>query len=412
MISRKRVSHIAMAGLITAIGGSAAAPITHAATNAPTVASNGGVQKIAAANTSFGLKLLGKLSQEKPRDNVFFSPFSISQALTLALNGSGGKTRQQIAGTLGLSGIPLDGINAANGLLLPSLRNPEEKVTLSIGNALWADKATKLKPDFQARSSKFYGAQTASLDFSSPAAAARINGWVSKETHGKITSIVTPGALRQSPAVLTNAVYFHGTWSEVFKPHNTHDEPFKLGAGAKKIVPMMSQTSRFKYAQNAKFQSVRLPYGQGRIAFYVFLPKDLNGLDALVKSATPAQWNAWIAKMKPTQLQVELPKFKASQDIVLNKPLTELGMVSAFHAGADFRPMGLTNGYIGSVIHKAVLNVDEEGTTAAAATGVMMATAAMLPPPVQIKVDHPFLCAIRDDTTGEILFAGLIRDPK
>ena len=412
MISRKLISNVAGAGLLAVIGGSAAAPVAHAAANAPAAASNGGVRKVAAANTVFGLKLLGKLAQEKPKENVFFSPFSISQALTLALNGSGGATRQQIASTLGLSGMPPASVNAANGLLLPSLRNPEEKVTLSIGNALWADKGIKLNPDFQSRCSKFYDAQTAVLDFSSPAAATRINGWVSKETHGKITSIVTPGALKQSPAVLTNAVYFHGTWSRVFEAHDTHDEPFKLGADAKKIVPMMSQTSRFSYLQTAQFQAVRLPYGQGRVAFYVFLPKSVDGLNGFVKSATPARWSAWIAKMKPMYLQVVLPKFKASQDIVLNKPLAELGMGSAFRVGADFRPMGLANGYIGSVIHKAVLNVDEEGTTAAAATGIMMTGAAMLPPPVTIKVDHPFFCAIRDDATGEVLFAGAIRDPK
>ena len=168
------------------------------------------IRQIAKADTDFGFRLLALLAPAKPRENVFFSPFSISQALDLTLNGAGGQTQQGIATTRGLSGLPLAKVNEANGLLLPSLENPDPQVKISIANALWIQQGGAFKPDFQARCRQLYDAGTTALNFSSSEAAPEINGWVSKNTQGKIKEIVSPLDLANATAVLTDAVYFRG----------------------------------------------------------------------------------------------------------------------------------------------------------------------------------------------------------
>jgi serpin B len=372
------------------------------------------VPKVAQGGNAFGLALMRTLTQSGNGKNVFVSPFSVSQALSLALNGAGGATRDEIAATLQLRGTPLDAINQGNAALLTSLSNPDPKVSLSIANALWANRDTTLKPDFQDRCHRYYRAQTSTLDFSNPSAAGTINAWVSKNTQGKITELVTASLIRHSPAVLTNAVYFHGQWTNAFDKTDTRDAPFTLQGGGTKSVPMMVRTSSYSYLDAPGFQAIRLPYGTGRIAMYVFLPKDKSGLNAFVHSATPANWNGWLSRMRPSAVSLFLPRFKASQDLLLNQPLARLGMGAAFGAGADFKPMGLERGFIGDVIHKAILEVDEQGTVAAAATGMVMRSAAVsVPrPPAVMRVDHPFFLAIRDDSTGALLFTGAIRNPE
>lgn len=374
--------------------------------------SNPSIPKVAQGSNAFGLALMRTLTQGGTDKNVFVSPFSISQALSLALNGAGGATRDEIAATLQLRGAPLDAINQGNAALLTSLSNPDPKVSLSIANALWANRGTTLKPDFQDRCHRYYQAQASTLDFSNPSAAGTINAWVSKNTQGKITELVTAGAIRHSPAVLTNAIYFHGQWTNAFDKTDTRNAPFTLQGGGTKSVPMMVRMSSYSYLDAPDFQAIRLPYGTGRIAMYVFLPKDSGGLNAFVQSATPANWNQWLSQMHPSSVSLFLPRFKASQDLLLNQPLGKLGMGAAFGAGADFRPMGLVNGFIGEVIHKAILEVDEQGTVAAAATGMIMRSAAVARPGAVMRVDHPFFLAIRDDSTGALLFTGAIRNPE
>ncbi len=247
----------------------------------------------------------------------------------------------------------------------------------------------------------------------SPAAAAAINGWVSEKTHGKIDKLVTPADIAASPAVLTNAVYFHGKWSQAFEKSGTEDGPFTLASGKTKTLPLMSQEASFSYAETPRFQVVSLPYGQGRTSLYVLLPKPGVKAADLVSSLDLASWSSTLGKMKRAQVALTLPRFKANFQATLNAPLTALGMGRAFGGGADFSPMGLHGGFIGAVIHKAVLDVDEEGTVAAAATGVAMAGAVAIPlKSIEMRVDHPFICLLRDTTTGTLLFAGVIQNPE
>ena len=211
--------------------------------------------------------------------------------------------------------------------------------------------------------------------------------------------------------MLTNAVYFHGSWTRTFDRGETSSGPFTRADGSKKTLPLMSQAGDYAYLKTPTFQMIRLPYGHERIAFYVLLPKATNGLDALLKQMTAAQWETWRSKMHSDGVNLELPRFQATGEWELNDPLSQLGMASAFGGGADFAPMGLPGSYISKVVHKTVLEVNEEGTTAAAATQVEFLMSA-LSTPNKMRVDHPFFCAIRDDATGTILFLGAIRDPQ
>ncbi len=264
------------------------------------VAADPGVQKIAAANTQFGFQMLRQLDQSASEGNVFFSPLSVSSALSVVLTGAGGQTRKSIAKTLGLSGLTSDEIDRANGLLLPSLENPDPKVQVSVANALWANQGTVFAPDFQTRCRQFYQAQAETLDFSAPAAAETINKWVDTQTQGKISQIVSPEDIAASPAVITNAVYFHGLWQTPFVKSRTQDGPFTLASGGTKTVPLMERSGSLSYTENDAFQAVSLPYGAGRMSFVVLLPKPGTDISTLVSGLTPSVWAAAIKDMKQT----------------------------------------------------------------------------------------------------------------
>ena len=369
-------------------------------------------QAVAAANTGFGLRLLQETCKDNAAGNVFLSPFSVSQALTMALNGAGGATQADMARTLGLNGLSTADVNAANGALLSQLTKPEDGVELSVANALWAAKGVQFPPDFRQRVHTFYGGEATTLDLRGPSAAPTINAWVKAHTGGKIDNLVGPADLRQAVAVLTNAVFFHGRWSVPFNPGGTSDAGFTGTDGTRRTVPMMSRVGDMEYAETEQFQAVALPYGAGRLRMVLLLPKNATGLDAVLASLDSRAWNATLAGLRPTHLALFLPRFKADTTLRLNKSLISLGMAPAFGGGADFRPMGLGGGFIGAVIHKAVLDVNEDGTTAAAATAVVQSRGiGPRLPAVQVRADHPFLFTLWDGTTGTLLFAGAIRDP-
>jgi serpin B len=366
------------------------------------------------SDTKFALSMLKDLTKSKPSENVFFSPFSVSQALDMALNGAAGSTQSAIESTLNVTGTGHAAINDRSKALLADFNDPKSGVELSVANALWASQTFTFNPTFQAVSKDDYNADTQSLDFMGPSAAATINAWVKNQTKGKIDEIVSARDLMRSDAVLTNAIYFHGAWTEPFEKSATQSGPFKLGDGSMKTMPMMDETKSLSYFETPNFQAVRLPYGPGRLAFYVFLPTSGSNLDSVVSEATPQNWASWTAQMKPHQVHLKLPRFKANTSLLLNDPLTDLGMGIAFTRNADFSKMGQPPSFISKVLHKAIIEVNEEGTVAAAATGITMSPmmAMRVPVIVNMTVDHPFLCAIRDDHTGTILFIGAIRNPE
>jgi len=379
-----------------------------------TVAANADVKQIADANTKFGFQLLGELAKAKPGQNVFFSPFSITNALTMLLTGAAGQTQTDVATALSLRSLSTDRINQANALLLPSLEHPDPGVELDVANALWADKSITLAPPFVHSCAQYYQATAASLDFNDPSAAGTINQWASDNTKGKIGSIVTPGDLSGAQAVLSNAVYFHGKWRYPFDKSDTQDGPFTLDGGSVKTLPMMTQDDDLPYIETDQFQMVSVPYeGNNRMSMYLIVPK--TNLGAVLRRLDAGSWQSWIRQMHTTYLTLFLPRFQVAYSVKLKEQLAALGMGSAFTSDADFGPMGLPTGTaISQVLHKAIMQVDEQGTVAAAVTVVEMEPTAAAPPPaptVVVRVDSPFFCAIRDNLTGTLLFAGAIYAP-
>lgn len=377
--------------------------------------------KIVDAHTALGFGLSQEFVIESGgKRNVVISPASVSFALSMTYNGASGSTKDAMAKTLGYSGMSLDQVNAGNKVLVANLQQPGEGIEISVANSLWARKDVGFKPDFLQRSKDFYQAKVTTLDFGSQGAADTINGWVKEQTRGKIDKIITQinaGAI----LYLVNAVYFKGLWSAPFEEKLTKDGTFTLDDGADKTVPMMHRTGHYEYLQGDNFQVIGLPYGKGRLSMYVVLPAKDTGLMSLCMGLTSESCEQWLKLVRGHSVEVELtlPKFKLEYEVTANKALSALGMGVAFDPDkADFHAMcripPTPNVYIGEVLHKTFIEVNEKGTEAAAATSVgMVATAAPMPAQIaKMVVDHPFLFAIRDNMTGETLFMGLVVDPR
>lgn len=377
------------------------------------MAASGAVSQVTTAGATFGFRLLTALADAAPGKNVFISPFSVDSALSMLMNGAGGATQHHIARTLDLEGIPISDVNDANRALLPSLENPGANVSLSIANAIWADRRYTLNPDFVDRCSRDYYAKAATLDFETPDAAHTINGWVSDKTQGLIDSIVSPEEVAKSSDIITNCVYFKGRWSSMFDKSATHDAAFQPLGSSAITVPMMSQDEDVSYADTGDAQIAALPYGDGRVKMVILLPRAGTDPELLVRDLDSPRWESLTSTMQSTYAHIELPRFGVTYAATLNEPLSRLGMASAFHRDADFAPMGLQNGAVDQVLHKTVLQVDEESTVAAGSTAITMRSLAMrMPPHVVFRVDHPFFVAIQDSQSGAILFSGLIYLPE
>ena len=371
---------------------------------------------IASATNDFGLRLLRALTDGKG-GNVIISPLSVSLALDMTYNGAAGETKTAMAKTLGLELLSGD-MNQEAKWLLAMIRNADPKIQLEIANALWAQSDFSIDPDFLRLSRDYYDASVENLDFAHDpeSAGKKINRWVDGRTHGKIPTIIgTPK--RNTALILTDAVYFKGRWSVPFDRKRTEPRAFHLRGGASPTVPMMIQDGEYDYLENDSFQAIRLPYGNSRLAMYVFLPRKNYGLSDFMKSLDRYQWNELRVKFGQDKGKIILPRFELAYSSQLKDSLKTMGMSIAFKKlGADFSrihppPPSL---YIDDVEHKTYVKVDEEGTEAAAATSVTMdiATIAVVPPhPFQMIVDHPFFFTIIEQPSGAMLFAGVVTDP-
>ncbi|MHB0997975.1 MAG: serpin family protein [Armatimonadota bacterium] len=368
---------------------------------------------IPAANNNFAFRLFDKMTDESQGDNVFISPVSISLALSMTLNGAEGSTKKSMLDALGLADIPLDTINRDNTDLMRSLLSADPKVKLSIANSLWLRDGISFKREFLSRTRKSYNAEITNLDYTSRNALDKVNNWVNKATNGKINNIVNAGDFADSVLMLVNAIYFNGKWSEPFEDSNTKDRDFHLPDDIK-TVKMMNQSGEYLYTENPDFQAISLPYGDERFSMYIFLPSENTGLDAFLAKLDAGNWNKWTSAMTKREGSISLPKFKIEYDVELTSVLKSLGMSDAFLPSANFSGMTDESVFISYVIHKSYLEVDEEGTEAAAATVVVMGKAAMPIAPTEkfeMIVDRPFFIAIHDNETGTILFMGSIMNP-
>jgi serine protease inhibitor len=370
---------------------------------------------LAAASNAFGFDLFQQLRRQDANKNVFFSPLSVTVALAMTYNGAAGETKNAMARALKVEGMSNAELNHASHDLLKSLKGSDPKIELAIANSLWARGGVRFNESFLADNRAFYGAEISTLDFSSPQAAATINRWVSDNTKGKISKIID-NIDPQKVMFLINAVYFKGQWQKRFEKTLTKEQPFYLPGGQKKPVPMMAQSGNYLYHRGDKFQAVNLPYGEGGVSLYLFLPDKGSSLDEFLKSLSFQKWEGWINNFNDTPGDVKLPRFKLDYEETLNDSLKAVGMGVAFNPReADFSGIRPERDlFISEVKHKAVVEVNEEGTEAAAATSVGVTTTSIREPRERFSfvADRPFLMAIRDSKTGAILFMGAVMEPK
>lgn len=380
------------------------------------------VEALVSANTAFALDLYQQL--RRGEGNLFFSAYSISVALAMTYTGARGTTAEEMARVLHFdlfkgAGGPASRLHPAFGELISRINalGQSGECRLSVANALWGQKGAGFLPGFLNLLRTHYGAGLREVDFVSAAEAARkaINAWVEGETQGRIQDLIPPGVLDAlTRLVLVNAIYFKGTWASPFSREATREGPFTLPDGHKVTVPMMNRTGRYRYAESETLQVLELPYAGDDLSMVILLPRRADGLSDLEQELTPENLRGWLRRLRPRRVQVFLPRFTLTSGFRLDEALRTLGMTEAFTSGrADFSGMnGLRDLYISAVLHKAFVEVNEEGTEAAAATAVVVARTAVPSRPVVFRADHPFIFLIRERRSGSILFLGRLLDPK
>ena len=375
----------------------------------------GDAAAVVQGNNVFALDLYGRLRQQD--GNLFFSPYSISDALAMTYAGARGQTAEQMATTLHF-GLPPQRLHPAFGELIRHLNagGKDRKYQLSVANALWGQKGYTFLPDFLRLTQDVYQGGLKEVDFVKTEAARKaINAWVEEQTKDKIKDLIPEGALASDTRlVLTNAIYFKSAWAEAFPEGATKKEDFHLGGGNKVQVPLMHTNEALRYRDGGTFQALELPYQSRQLSMIVLLPKKADGLAELEKDLTSARLDEWLKAMKVHQVNVTLPKFKFSAEFSLKDVLAAMGMPLAFSKRADFSGMTTREQlYIDKVLHKAFVDVNEKGTEAAAATGVVMSLRLAPPQPQLVfKADHPFIFLIRDNHSGSILFLGRLANPQ
>jgi serpin B len=369
--------------------------------------------KLVKANTQFGFKLFSEILKQDGQDNVFVSPSSVAIALSMTYNGASGETQKAMAKALQIQGLSLSELNQANADLKTGLENADPSVQIAIANSLWAREGVSFNSGFIDRNQTFYNANVKTLDFNSAAAPGEINNWVKESTRGRISQIVEQ--IRSDQVMfLLNAVYFKGKWTDEFDKKQTKTRPFYLADGTQKQHPLMQQKGKYRYYENEQFQAVSLPYGSEQMSLYVFLPNEKSNLSTFYKTLTEKNWQTWMEQFSQRQGSIQIPRFKLSYDTELKEALSALGMGVAFdRSKANFSNLSNATTNIDEVKHKTFVEVNEEGTEAAAVTsvGITVTSVQVETPPFEMVVNRPFFCAIRDNKTGEILFMGSIVNP-
>lgn len=369
------------------------------------------------AHNAFGFNVFKNLMKSKSENNIVISPTSIALALSMTYNGASESTKLAMAKTLAIANMPMQTLNEESSNLMTFLSNPDPKVTVSIANSIWTKKGLSLLPTFLTINKTYYNAQIQSLDFSLSSAADTINTWVSKNTKGKIPTIVAKPIDPTIVMYLINAVYFYGTWTNEFDATLTKSLPFTLSDNTKIQHLFMKQDRKdFLYQETNAFQAVQLPYGKNKqLSMVVILPK--TTIAALADQLTHTTWNSWMKSFTETEGTVMLPKFKIEFETSLKNTLMTLGMTPAFSTEtANFSGMRTQKDlFISDVIHKTYIDVDEKGTEATAVTSVSVGITSSEGPSKKtflMEINKPFFFAIVDTDSGEILFMGVVKNPR
>lgn len=366
---------------------------------------------LAKSSNTFGLRLFRQLQDDSDEQNVFISPASIMLALAMVYNGADGATKAQMQKVLELKKMNLEELNLAAAALMSRLQEADTTVELAIANSVWVKRDFPFKETFIEITRQVYNADVFPLT-----TAQALNNWVSEKTRGKIANIV--GKInRRDIMYLINAIYFKGSWASKFQEGATKEQNFTLLSGQTIQHPLMRQSGNFSYWEDNTLQAIKLPYGNGEFSMMVLLPRLDFNYSQLLDTLTIDYWQSLWRYSGKHDGTIALPRFTIEYDITLNDALKTLGMTDAFSTvNADFSELWHknpdTNVSIQKVRHKTFVKVNEEGTEAAAATSVeIIFTDSVPPPPFEMIVDRPFVCAIVHESTGLILFVGSILNP-
>lgn len=376
-----------------------------------------GVNAVVNANNQLAFELYSQFNEESKDRNIFFSPYSISIALTMTYEGAKGQTAKEMQSVLH---IPEDAnVRRPNfARIYNEINKKDKKYKLSTANALWAQKDYKFLEEYTNNVEKYYGGKLTNLDFTRESEKSRqiINKWVEDQTNNKIKDLIPQGVLNAyTRLVLTNAIYFKGTWVKQFDEKNTREDDFRIDSSNTVKVPMMrliGNDVKFNYAETDEIQILEMPYHGEDVSMLIILPKG-NDLANIEKSISLEKLSEWKNMLNEQRVDVFIPRFKFETKYFMAKALSDLGMPTAFGSAADFSGMdGTRDLFIQNVIHQAFVEVNEEGTEAAAATGVVMGITSVGPIIPIFRADHPFIFIIQESETGNILFLGRVSDPR
>ena len=373
-------------------------------------------EQVVAANNDFAMDLYGQIRSNSAGKNIFFSPFSVSSALAMVYAGAKGNTKTEMENVLSFDNINDNNVNVGFRKLFEAFNDPTNNYTLSVANAFFGRKGYPFLQTYLNIVTKYYYALLKNLDFAGNPAASRkfINDWVASNTNQKIKNLLSSTAITPATvAVLVNTIYFKGLWKIQFEVKKTISSTFHLTTTKSITTKIMNLAGkRFKYAEVSSLNCkiIELPYDGDEVSMYILLPNSINGLAALESQLTSAKLNTAISRMYRAKVDVSIPKFNMTLKVQLKDILHAMGMKDLFD-NADLSGMdGTHNLFVSKVIHKAYIDVNEEGTEAAAATAVVVEyTSVELPK--TFKADHPFLFFIREKVTGSILFSGRVVEP-
>lgn len=371
----------------------------------------------------FGFDLLKSFHHEQKLkdDNLFYSPTSIVVSLAMVFLGSGGNTAHQLAKTLKWYSHEFEDVHLALKSLQEAIKESEhDNLELKIANRIWGHEHLDETAEFQESSLTFYNTRIAKVDFKESYERAReeINRWVEETTARKVRGFLPPGAVNQDTRLaLINAIYFKGTWLHAFKPEKTHHARFYTGSDRENVVEveMMSRTSKHSYFVDKEndCKVIELPYSGDDISMLIALPSEIDGVSQLELVINSEMMSQWIMSLENTTVKVSLPKFILSQHFELKEVLNKLGIIDLFVPGiADLSGISSVESlYVSHVIHKAHININERGTEATAASGVVMQKRSLDMPP-EFYANHPFLFIIYQKTSSAILFMGRVKKPE
>ncbi len=371
---------------------------------------------LVAAINGMGLDLVQQLcAAAMDPTNVFVSPLSIALALGMAANGASGKTLAAILKTLHMDGWGIDAANKGLSGLVHDLHGDSVGAELAVANSLWLRQGLPFRQDYLEAVRAHYQAHVSSLDLRAADAADTINAWVAEQTRERIKEIIAPPIDPQAILFLINAVYFKGAWSDPFDPSATRELPFTRADETAVEAPLMSRRGSYRHAAGRDYQAVRLPYNGDRLSMIVVVPARGRGLDRWAARLDARAWSNIGTSLLRAEGTVVIPRFKVAFESTLNEPLSAMGMAIALSpATAQFDRIHELDvpTWISQVRHKSFVEVNEEGTKAAAVTsGAMRALAAVPAVPFNFVADRPFLYAIQDELTGVLLFVGVMHDP-